>query len=673
MRVRYRTFLTSLIAISLALVSCDSKKVETLNAQNQALQQDLEQAELRLTGLQDILDQTEQENRDLKTQLSNTSTLPLEETEQIVQPSDQTELIATLQNERNAALEEIDLLKSQAQDSPSAAPSEDLEKGNTQIATLQDFLKASQQERNSLLEANDAYKVQIEDLTTQLQVATTAFDEVKQQTTKTQSSEQPPTSESQEQEALIQTLQNERDVALKQLQELEGSLKNTQISTENQEALDKAKAQIATLQDFLKSSQDERNALLESTTTLQKELEDSKVALEETKKQITQLKQGSKESVQDTSNTLSQELKQTQTELNEKTAQLEEALNQQTLLQKQLKELQEVRSQDSTEVTASLDSTPPDQTPNNNETPNLEFYPKTSEELESLIQTVSADSVIHLEGTYLLSQHLDITISLTLSGDGKDTSQLTLEDGDAVIRYSGEGTLNIQNLALSYTGTRAANVLEVNNGNLNVKASLIEGAIFDSQNELGGRGILLEGKAREVLLEEVVLQNNLAYGLEASSNTSVTINSSTFEANEVGLNLSSQAKATISESLFSNNTVNAIELGVESYLNIKNSQVETSGANGISVKDQAKLFTEQITVRQNETGILAEGEAEVIINTSVLRENRQVGVYFVENSSGSVENNTFEKNMIGIVVEDEATPSIMENQFEGNEQDIEQP
>lgn len=296
--------------------------------------------------------------------------------------------------------------------------------------------------------------------------------------------------------------------------------------------------------------------------------------------------------------------------------------------------------------------------------------PTNTNDLSQIIQEAQPGATIELDGTYTLSNDLEIDKPLILKGSGRDTTRLQIEGSGPIIRFAADGTLELTGLTLTHIGTETANVLEMTNGTLTIQHSLVEGAVADENGE-GGRGLWLENSTATII--DVIFQNNDISGLEASGQSQLTITDSLFQINGIGLRLFSESSSTISSSQFLENASDGLEAGNNAVVKLEQTTFQSNGANGISLSGRANAKIQQSTIAKNLTGVLVEENATLSITNTTLSENQQLGVYFVDSSTGLVEGNTFEKNLIGIVAEGSATPTIATNQFSGNEQDVQTP
>lgn len=296
-----------------------------------------------------------------------------------------------------------------------------------------------------------------------------------------------------------------------------------------------------------------------------------------------------------------------------------------------------------------------------------------ADELASAVQRAKAGTTIELaEGTYVLSNPLEITQPLSLKGLGQQPSALQFGGGKPLIHFAGDGTLELFNVALSYTGTDPANVIEIERGDLKFERGLLEGAVYDETTGQGGRGLLLAPGVKSATLTQVFFQNNAHYGLEASGATQVTIADSGFQKSKNGgLLLAGQSVTTITETKILGNNSVGIEVKENASATLRKVEFTNNGASGIYLSDKARVEANDVTLMANRNGATAEGSSTLTVKSSNITQNLELGIYYVAGSQGSVEASTISQNLIGLVIEGGASQN--NNQFSENGTDVEGP
>jgi parallel beta-helix repeat protein len=251
--------------------------------------------------------------------------------------------------------------------------------------------------------------------------------------------------------------------------------------------------------------------------------------------------------------------------------------------------------------------------------------PDGSGDYASLGEAVAAvlpGSTIRLDpGTYVLPQPLLVEKTLALVGSGMDVTFVTGTTGDQLVHFRGPGQLTLHDITFRYEGTTQANVVVVENGEVDIAQSRFTGAIRNLDEKRGGMGLLLLGS------------------------TTGTIRDSRFEGNAFhGIDLYGQSQPTIQGNILSNNQ-----------------------GRGLVYREQTSGIARQNDCSSNHfQGILVWGQAQPALEANTCRDNGHAGILFTDSTAGSARDNECIGNRFGILVEGAANPSLAGNKCYDN-------
>jgi parallel beta-helix repeat protein len=346
------------------------------------------------------------------------------------------------------------------------------------------------------------------------------------------------------------------------------------------------------------------------------------------------------------------------------------------------------------------------------------------QDLAALINSAADGDVITLApGTFILTQGMEITKSLTLVGAGTDQTIIQAEqpatDYKAMLIYSGTGTLTLQGLSLEYTGSKPAAVLYVKSGALGLDQCRLTGAsVSEKGTQLGAiqlandsiaiirnsailgsvdrmdpnnpqkipGGILVSGTVNLTVENSQVSDSYL--GVYAFGNAVVTLTNNQFSNNYSAVSLLENASGTMTNNtlagidgtqiaLFNNakltatgNTLTNSSDGIGMQVNgsadvdFEKNTLE-GGMNGIYFGDQStgKIVSNKISASSN-VGVYVKGSSVVTLDSNILL-NCQIGISFEEQSGGSITNNEIQLSQIAVTISSPANPSVIGNTLQG--------
>ena len=350
----------------------------------------------------------------------------------------------------------------------------------------------------------------------------------------------------------------------------------------------------------------------------------------------------------------------------------------------------------------------------------------TDEDLAAIISSAQDGDTLYLgEGTYRLLAGITIQKSLTIIGAGIDKTIITnntpvsfirkwiSDEGEdqgerfAMVNFDAEGTFTLKGLTLSFSGTDPSYVLSMNNGNLELEnCKLISSSqgseevkhypilILNNNNIAHINNCILEGSDTVSLENEpngIVLAinsqtditdsqiSNVYFGIIMNNSSSVTLNGNTFSSigNYAVLNQDSSSLTANHNTLNGNgedwgfvctdgqsmileentikNTYVSIYFDNNCSGQVTKNNISDSKLRGVNSKGSAVVTVEENTI-SNET--------------DTNDDQNLVGIYFEENSSGKIVNNTVTGFYFGIDAQGSAILTVEKNTINNGEYSI---
>ncbi len=297
------------------------------------------------------------------------------------------------------------------------------------------------------------------------------------------------------------------------------------------------------------------------------------------------------------------------------------------------------------------------------------------EDLAAVIAAADDGAVLQLEeGTYPLMEGIVITKSITLIGAGMDKTIITgsktvtyLDEKIAMVHFDLEsGSLDLQDLTLSYGGTDPSHVLRINNGTFHMSGSRLEGAV---PYEDGKRTYdLVMANSTVATVENnvfeggtVITQETISGGVTAQGSTQLDFAHNTLNDSTVGLICTDSAVCDLTGNTFSSIAVQAISYfgessGTATENTIKGgdfglfamgtSNVSVTGNTFSDIRTTAIVFTEDSngtatnnTIRDSQYGVSAAGNSKAVFDGNIFSGIRQSAASFLENSTVTVREN----------------------------------
>lgn len=266
--------------------------------------------------------------------------------------------------------------------------------------------------------------------------------------------------------------------------------------------------------------------------------------------------------------------------------------------------------------------------------------------LQSAVADLMAGSTITLEaGEFPITAPLEVNYSLTIRGQGMDSTIITGNTGPTMLKFTGPGSLVLENLAFSYRGSDHANILDVSDAELMVSNCRFSGAVRDLEQKTGGSGLVVR------------------------SASSGTIISSTFEDNMLhGVSLMGNANFLVSDSQFINSGQSGLLFSDDAIGEVRNCSSQYNGYHGFSTMERSNvLFENNLSFNNLENGFFAMDDSLMTARSNQSYYNGLHGFSIKDKASVILEDNMAYDNVeAGIRITDFAFLDAMRNDVSGN-------
>jgi parallel beta-helix repeat protein len=303
-------------------------------------------------------------------------------------------------------------------------------------------------------------------------------------------------------------------------------------------------------------------------------------------------------------------------------------------------------------------------------------------DLAALVADLPAGSGVRLPaGEFRLDATLVIDKALTLVGSTPVTEAATAADPvtrlvssaeDAVLRFTADDTLTLQNIWLEHDGRQRADVVVVDSGELVLRGSRLQGARSNGLLDVtaGGAGVRWQGAAGGGIVSDSVFINNTGFALVVGGQAAPRIVQSTLTGNGGGVLFAGAARGVLQDSNLRRNGAVGVQIAgaaqpvIEgntifdhnfnglAYLDsaagtARRNLIDVSGEAGIDVRGQATPLLENNTISSSYRGIFYTANGAGTARANRLRSNRGYGIYLATNAEPLLEDNTFEGNTPG--------------------------
>lgn len=200
------------------------------------------------------------------------------------------------------------------------------------------------------------------------------------------------------------------------------------------------------------------------------------------------------------------------------------------------------------------------------------------------------------EGTFQLTEPINITSSTRIVGDGSDYTFLISSAEDHALRFQEGETFRLEGVTIQHIDGLVADVVQVRGGQT---AEFIDvrlmGAVYDEVLDRGGSGLAISGSAGVVVSDSYFGQNAKA-GLSISGAADVTVDNGRFDRNQGnGIQMTSGTLSVVG-STFTANAGPGVDLRGSASGTIVNSEfddIETA----IVLRDQAQLVATNLDIK----------------------------------------------------------------------------
>lgn len=311
--------------------------------------------------------------------------------------------------------------------------------------------------------------------------------------------------------------------------------------------------------------------------------------------------------------------------------------------------------------------------------------------LPEAVEAASPGSVLNIAaGTYTLAAPLEIDKPLTLSGAGMELTTIVSSSPEAVMRYTGEGRLEVRGITFRHEGDAEADVVYADRGEVLFDSCVFEGATsLDNGTPRGG--LHLSGTAIGLVQNCTAANNNLdgfrlteqaqvdlvnnicrdnyqnGIGIRDTAGGEIRGNRCTGNVNN-GISITGDAAPTITENYLSANGDSGIAYWSNAAGSARLNTSEENGFHGISVNGSATPTLEDNTLQRNkETGLVYFGTSGGAARRNTATENGLHGIGTNEQSKPTLENNTCSNNtQVGMRFAGDSAPGVTGNTCSGN-------
>jgi len=136
--------------------------------------------------------------------------------------------------------------------------------------------------------------------------------------------------------------------------------------------------------------------------------------------------------------------------------------------------------------------------------------------IESALERAPEGATILLKaGLYRLQRPLQLTRSITLAGEGRDSTRLVSDGEGYVLSFQGVGTFAIHDITIEHQGAVWARVVQVESGRIDMRGCRLTGGTRDEVNKRGGEGLWLTGTVEGNVAGSEFIGNGL-HGIKLS-------------------------------------------------------------------------------------------------------------------------------------------------------------
>jgi len=297
--------------------------------------------------------------------------------------------------------------------------------------------------------------------------------------------------------------------------------------------------------------------------------------------------------------------------------------------------------------------------------------------LEAAMLGVPEGSTIVLDGgSFVLTEPIDRTASVTLEGAGMDTTEVSCAAPGFVVHFGGGGSFSVRNMTLRHEGSAEADVLWVDDGEVKLESVRVSGAVTsddaalsdDSADAAFHAGVRLSGSAVGAIFSSEATGNNLD-GIRLEDQASVTVEDSTCSDNvQAGIHFLDASTGTVKRNFCGGNGMNGIVVKGTARATIEDNSLDANDESGLAYFDTGGGSARNNDMMNNALhGISVNDDAQPTLEDNVCSANAEDGLVYFERSGGTARGNTCSGNGLhGISVTDEAAPLLVGNVCRSN-------
>ena len=288
--------------------------------------------------------------------------------------------------------------------------------------------------------------------------------------------------------------------------------------------------------------------------------------------------------------------------------------------------------------------------------------------LEEALAAVPPESTILLDpGTYRLKHKLEIDKTISLRGAGMDQTIVVGDDATYVIRFTGPGKFTLQGITLRYEGTPWANVVSVQDGDIDFSDCSFTGGVYDDNEDKGGAGLFTSGNTTGDIADCRSEDNGL-HGFNLRDDSNLTLERNTCSNNsQVGIAYWQNSGGLAKENSCLNNGYNGFEVADQAQPTLEGNTCQGNTYQGIRFEGNSRGVVRENQIMQNgQHGIRLGGDAAPTLESNIVKDNQENGIAYFGNAGGTARQNEISGNLECITVEENANPELIDNSCDGS-------
>jgi len=281
--------------------------------------------------------------------------------------------------------------------------------------------------------------------------------------------------------------------------------------------------------------------------------------------------------------------------------------------------------------------------------------------LAELVANAAAGATLKLSGSYVLSEPLTITKSLTLQGSGYETCRITCAAGGHVVCFAGQGPWHVSGIGFEHTGDAPANVVKVEGGSVTLRECEFVGG-------KDGNGLALGGETTGEV-KECVARDNSRCGIRVWQQAHPTLESNSCQRNEsCGIVYCGTAAGMARTNECHENKLFGIQVTDQAHPTLEGNSCQRNEASGISYHGTAAGTARRNECRENKLfGISVADQAQPTLEGNRCEQNQSSGILYYGTAAGMARTNECHENkLFGIQVTDQAHPTLEGNSCQRN-------